>query len=193
MNAYAAAYTDPTRRRDHLLRLERNANTGDATSASGSCRTGGLRVAGGSHRLHRGTTDGDLLIVSAFTGGGTVSTINVYRWNGDANGVPANWDNDPVASGVDCRTRLPAPRRSGLRGRQHGAITTPWLTAAKTNRRRPHPPGRAVLRGRREPDPADLAGKCFNTFIGDTRSSTSLTATLFDFSGGTLGECTRRR
>ena len=34
-----------------------------------------------------------------------------------------------------------------------------------------------------------LGGKCFSTFLGDTRSSTSLTATLFDFSGGTLGKC----
>jgi hypothetical protein len=35
-----------------------------------------------------------------------------------------------------------------------------------------------------------LAGKCFNTFIANTRSSTSLTATIFDFAGGRLGECT---
>ena len=35
----------------------------------------------------------------------------------------------------------------------------------------------------------ELAGKCFNTFIGDTRSSTSLTATIFDFSRGQLGGC----
>ena len=34
-----------------------------------------------------------------------------------------------------------------------------------------------------------LGGKCFNTFIGDTRSSQSLTATLFDFARGVLGEC----
>ena len=34
-----------------------------------------------------------------------------------------------------------------------------------------------------------LGGKCFNTFIGDTRSSTSLTATLFDFAAGQLGSC----
>jgi hypothetical protein len=35
-----------------------------------------------------------------------------------------------------------------------------------------------------------LGGKCFSTFLSDTRSSTSLTATIFDFSRGTLGECT---
>ena len=35
----------------------------------------------------------------------------------------------------------------------------------------------------------NLAGKCFNTFLADTRSSQSLTATLFDFSRGQLGAC----
>ena len=34
-----------------------------------------------------------------------------------------------------------------------------------------------------------LAGRCFNTFLADTRSSQSLTATLFDFSRGQLGAC----
>src|SRR4029079_3686166 len=33
------------------------------------------------------------------------------------------------------------------------------------------------------------APSCFNTFIADTRSSQSLTATLFDFARGQLGEC----
>jgi hypothetical protein len=35
----------------------------------------------------------------------------------------------------------------------------------------------------------NLDGKCFSTFLGDTRSSTSLTATLFDFAGGSVGSC----
>src|SRR5206468_9640704 len=35
-----------------------------------------------------------------------------------------------------------------------------------------------------------LGGRCFNVFIGDTRSSKSLTATLFDFARGSIGECT---
>ena len=46
-------------------------------------------------------TDGDLLVVSEFTGGGDVSTINVYRWNGDD--ATGELGEDPVASGVDCR------------------------------------------------------------------------------------------
>jgi hypothetical protein len=34
-----------------------------------------------------------------------------------------------------------------------------------------------------------LAGTCFNTFLADTRSSTSLTATLFDYARDRLGQC----
>jgi hypothetical protein len=34
-----------------------------------------------------------------------------------------------------------------------------------------------------------LGGRCFNTFLGDTRSSTSLTATLFDYALGQFGAC----
>jgi hypothetical protein len=33
------------------------------------------------------------------------------------------------------------------------------------------------------------APSCFNTFLGDTRSSQELTATLFDYARGQLGEC----
>jgi hypothetical protein len=33
------------------------------------------------------------------------------------------------------------------------------------------------------------APSCFNTFVGDTRSSQELTATLFDYARGQLGEC----
>ena len=33
------------------------------------------------------------------------------------------------------------------------------------------------------------APSCFNTFIADTRSSTALTATLFDYARGQIGSC----
>ena len=70
-------------------------------------------------------------------------------------------------------------------------ITTPWLTAAKTTVGHTLPTA-LFFEARPEPDPSDLGGKCFNTFLGDTRSSTSLTATLFDFSGGDSAAATRR-
>ena len=88
MNAYAAI-VHRARLGDEILYfgLERNANTGTANVGfwflqdDVACEsTGGAVTFSGAH------TDGDLLIVSEFTGGGTVSTINVYRWNGGADG-----------------------------------------------------------------------------------------------------------
>ena len=81
----------------------------------------------GDHR------DGDLLVVSAFTNGGTVSTIDVYRWNGGANG---SLGTTPVAHGVDCKTTAgnTDPACATVNGPTNGTggtITTPWLTANK--------------------------------------------------------------
>jgi len=99
-NAYAASYTDPTSGDDIVyFALERNANTGTADvgfwflQGDVACSsTGGAATFSGAHQ------DGDLLVVSEFTGGGTVSTINAYRWDGGANG---SLNPVPVASGVD--------------------------------------------------------------------------------------------
>ena len=133
--------------------------------------------------------DGDLLVVSEFTSGGTVSTINVYRWDGgDATGVAGQ--PTPVANGVDCRDDTLRPERRGLRSSEHGGDHHAVADLPKPERRVGHRSAIArVLRGRHEPDESDLGGKCFSTFLGDTRSSTSLTATLFDFAGGTIGSC----
>jgi hypothetical protein len=126
--------------------------------------------------------------VSEFTGGGDVSTINVYRWNGGANG---SLGTTPVAGGnnVDCRSAtLPAGDIScGAANR--APITTPWLTASKTSGVGNNVPTAQFYEAGLNLTDAQLGGKCFSTFIGDTRSSTSLTATLFDFSLGVLGSC----
>ena len=41
---------------------------------------------GGTATFTGDHTDGDLLVVSAFTNGGVVSNIDTYRWDGGANG-----------------------------------------------------------------------------------------------------------
>src|SRR5262249_28672306 len=71
-----------------------------------------------------------------------------------------------------------------------GTISTPWLTANKQDG-----VGHALrtsefFEGGLNLTQSGLGGKCFNVFIGDTRSSQSLTATLFDFAKGVIGECT---
>ena len=185
MNAYAGAYTDPTTDDDILyFALERNANTGDANVAFWFLQSAVACPQGGG--LFQGDhVDGDLLIVSAFTNGGVVSTIDVYRWNGGANG---SLGTTPVAHGVDCKTT--AGLDTACATVNTATISTPWLTSNKQDG-----PGHSLrstefFEGGLNLTQAELSGHCFNTFTGDTRSSQSLTATLFDFALGTLGECT---
>ena len=187
MNAYAVAYTDPVTK-DQILyfALERNANTGDANVAfwflQGSASCTGSTNFTGDHQ------DGDLLIVSAFTKGGNVSTVDAYKWQGGANG---SLNTVPVAHGVDCRdsvhTTLNDPECAAA---NTSAITTQWTTENKTDGVGHTLQSGEFFEGGINLTDSGLAGKCFNTFIADTRSSQSLTATLYDFAVGSLGECT---
>jgi len=191
MNAYAAAYTAPGGDQVVYFGLERNVNTGTANVGFwflqddvGCTTTSGRAAFTGDHR------DGDLLIVSEFSNGGTVSTINVYRWDGGANG---SLRTTPVATGADCRTTLandPVCATSNTTANGiGGTITTPWLTANAQDKVGNKLRTSEFFEGGLNLTDSDLDGKCFNVFIGDTRSSTSLTATLFDYARGKIGQC----
>lgn len=188
MNAYAASYTASNGDEILYFALERNVNTGDANvgfwflqGAVGCSSTGAAADFTGGHQ------DGDLLVVSEFSGGGDVSTINAYRWNGDD--ATGSLGTVPVASGADCRGDSVDPDDRICGAANTVPITTPWQTAAKTTIGNSLPIAQFFEGGINLTD-SNLGGKCFNSFLGDTRSSTSLTATLFDFAGGQLGACT---
>jgi hypothetical protein len=188
MNAYSGAYTDPTTQHDVLyFALERNANTGDGNVGFWFLQDGtvGCESPGGSVAFTGNHQTGDLLIVSAFTNGGAVSTIDVYRWVGGANGSlnPA-----PVAHGVDCKST--GGSDTACATVNTGTITTPWVTSNKQDGVVNHSLRISeFFEGGLDLTAAGLSGACFNTFMGVTRSSQSLTATLFDFALGQLGEC----
>ncbi|GAB3059509.1 hypothetical protein GCM10027053_21740 [Intrasporangium mesophilum] len=189
MNSYTTAYTAPNGDQILYFALERNANTGDANVAFwflqdknvGCNDNGGTAAFTGQH------VDGDLLIVSAFTNGGVVSNIDAYRWNGGANG---SLNPTPVASahGADCKTTGAGDNACATVNT--GTITTPWSTSNKQDGVGHSLRSTEFFEGGLNLTKTGLGGKCFNTFMADTRSSQSLTATLFDFSLGTLGECT---
>lgn len=191
MNAYALAYTDPTTDDEILyFGLERNTNTGDANVAfwflqdEVACSSsGGAAPFTGDHQ------NGDLLVVSAFTNGGDVSNVDVYEWVGE----PDNGHLDPnpvITGGADCRDEPAGPPPDDACGIVNlENITTPWPTAnfrdgvGTTLRSTEFYEGGVNLTAN------ELGGKCFTTFLADTRSSQELNATLFDFSLGQLGEC----
>jgi hypothetical protein len=88
-NAFAAAYTDPGT--GHLILyagLDRFSNSGTSTAGfwflGNQLSKSVTGTVGGSGAGFNGThQDGDILLISNFSIGGSVSTIAVYRWTGD--------------------------------------------------------------------------------------------------------------
>ena len=130
--------------------------------------------------------NGDLFIVSAFTNGGTQPTIDVYQWQnaGTANAglvAVSTGDASCVANGVG---QTPACAI----GNSSGAIATAWPYGGST-------PGSVPANGFFEGgidlsvlNPA-VALPCFSSYLGETRSSQELTATVKDFALGSLNSC----
>lgn len=185
-NVYAAAYTDPTSGHKIIyFALERNDNSGDGNVAfwflqdgSVGCNasTSGVNVPFTGHH-----TNGDILVVSAFTNGGTVSNITAYAWNNGALGTA------PIAQGGDCKnsTGLDATCATV----NVPTITVPWLTANKQDGVQHNLRESEFFEGGLDLTASHLANTCFSSFLGDTRSSQSLTATIFDYAGGSFQHC----
>ena len=192
MNAYAVSYVVPSGADvgDEVMyfALERNANTGTGNVGFWFLQDGTVDCVspGGSTAFTGAHQTGDLLIVSEFSQGGAVSTIFAYQWVGGPNG---GIDPNPVAQGASCSSasggddicaQVNAGTLSGI----------PWSTANKQDGVGHSLRVSEFFEGGINLTESGLGGKCFNVFIGDTRSSTSLTATIFDFSRGRLGGCT---
>jgi hypothetical protein len=202
MNAYAVSYA-PTGGDEVLyFGLERNGNEGAASVGfwflqDGTVDCVGPETGGGAVQFDGNHRDGDLLVVSEFTNGGTVSTIKVFRWVGGINGCvdnpaptsPGSCDGQPITTGGDCITGAD-PNDAACATVNNGTLTNiPWLTAEKTT------VGHTLFaneffEGGVNLTDTNLGDKCFNTFLASTRASQELGANLHDFSRGNLGACT---
>jgi hypothetical protein len=126
---------------------------------------------------------GDLLVLTDFSNGGDVSTINIYQWTGSGLSFLAGGDaqkcggsaTDPFCGIVNA-----------------GTITMPWSFTDKSLT-----PSNGALNGEffeagvnLSSPQINLGGECFATLVSETRSSTSTTATLKDFVIGGFGRCT---
>ncbi|EEG07757.1 hypothetical protein [Pseudogulbenkiania ferrooxidans] len=202
-NAYAVAYTKTVGTSDgkpHLfvyfgLDVASNDGTKDVgfwflKDPTVSCPAGnGTTSFTGTH------TDGDILIVSEFTNGGRVSTINAYRWNGGADG---SLGPNPVASGGECDGTafdVCAKVNGAVLNGDGNTPDVPWLVKTKQSN-----PSSTDYTSSKDLDigeffeggidltSAGISG-CFNRYLADTRSSTSLGATIFDFTLGNFSNC----
>ena len=199
MNSYAASYAPAGGDEILYFGLERNGNEGAANvgfwflqDPTIACNAPG----GGNFQFTGNHEDGDLLVVSQFTNGGTVSTIEVFEWQGGANGciddpdTAGACDGLPIASGADCRAPGTPLGDEACAAVNAGTIAiTPWTTVEKTT------VGHSLFaneffEGGINLTDTGLGGKCFNTFLANTRASQELGANLHDFSVGSLGGCT---
>ncbi|HEV8604481.1 MAG TPA: hypothetical protein VGQ99_03895 [Tepidisphaeraceae bacterium] len=176
-HAYAAMYTDAATG-DVILYagLDRFDNSGDATAGFWFLQNSvgenlGVTTNGG-HPFIGSHSDGDILLVSDFTIGGSTSTIKVFRWTG----------NDATGSLV----AVPAPPNSTFAIVNGAAIGVPWSFKDKSGNTGPAT-GEFLEEG------VNLSalglGGCFSNFIAETRSSQSPTATLSDFVIGNFNTC----
>ena len=122
--------------------------------------------------------DGDLLIVSDFSTGGAVSTINVFKWVGGANGsLVLNESRSPAPCDPTSGTNVLCAIVNPIDG-----VPSPWGFLNKSGET-------AFAHGEFLEGGIDLQSifpnniPCFTTFMAETRSSTSPTSTLSDFTG----------
>jgi hypothetical protein len=202
MNAYAASYTASNG--DHIIYfgMEKNVDNGvndvgfwflqGNADCTGS--PGGGTAWSGTHVV------GDVLVVSEFSNGGGVSNVTAYKWVGGNNPLV------PLGQGGDCKTttggdNLCATTNAFSTDASSPAshpwnenVTTKWVTANGSDVGNTVVPPDFFEGGINITKIFTAAGggtvpSCFNTFVGDTRSSKETGATLFDYARGVLGEC----
>jgi hypothetical protein len=183
--------------------LDRFDNSGDAQNGvwffqskvtQNGAKSGGGTGFTGVHTLN------DVLVVSDFSNGGAISTITVYTWDPacTATNKPfpfcadANLHLQATSDNANCKT-LPAGQDVGDKfcGLVNPTtITMPWTFVDKSGT-----PANGALNGEMYEEGINLsllglAGTCFTSVLHETRSSTSTTAVLKDFTVGQLGKCT---
>jgi hypothetical protein len=124
-------------------------------------------------------TNGDILVLSNFSNGGNVPNIRVFEWYG-VNDVRQ-------ISGADslCGT---TPGDEACAITSDNGVTSPWPFDPKSGPNDIFSSG-AFYEGGVDLEALGFGGDCFSSFLAETRSSTSITATLKDFVLGGLGEC----
>jgi len=156
---------------------------GGGTSFTGTpCPSGATNCGPGD--LHR---DGDIFIVSAFTQGGAIGTIQVYHWDHNAGGLVLD-DNQNAAQ---CNPAAPS-QTIVCAIVNTGNTAAPWPYTPKSGTPQVFPQGSFfeggfdltqlfIALGRAQP--------CFSTFLAETRSAQSTTAQLKDFVLGNFQLC----
>jgi hypothetical protein len=167
------------------LKPDGSFGSGDTTSSSDITCAAGASAPAAAH------VQGDILIVSDFSIGGTISTITVYQWDtacpATANCVSANIEQLNTIANAKCGLAA-NDAFCGIVNPTNGTIA-PWNFTDKSG-------NNTYLQGEMYEGginlsalSASIASECFSSFAAESRSSTSITATLKDFVLGNFGQC----
>ncbi len=209
LNGFAARYTLPasattcpggggTSCSVVFFGMDRFDNAGDAQNAFwffqnpiglGTTKVGAGQTFTGVHK------NGDLLVVSDFSIGGTISTISVYLWNSSctAAGKPnascadSNLQLLQTSSAANCTTSSATAAFCGIVNPADGT-TAPWSFTDKTGHST-FQQGEFYEGGINLSLFPGLAQECFASTLAESRSSTSTSAVLKSFVLGNFGTC----
>jgi hypothetical protein len=159
--------------------------------------TTGTAASGGGFNFDGVHKNGDLLIISDFSNGGTTSIITIYAWNtactkaglvlGNGNTCgDNNLERLKAPSESNCATSTATSVACGIVNPDDGT-TSPWSFTDKSG-------NSTYLQGEFYEGGVNLSklglgGECFASVMSETRSSQSTTAVLKDFVLGGFGDC----
>jgi hypothetical protein len=145
----------------------------------GSTKSGGGFNFTGVHK------NGDVLVISDFSNGGTTSTITVYKWNDTVSG---NLELLATSDSAGCATAGDGDGFCGIVNPAEIPLTTaPWSFTDKSGNH--NYLNGELYEGGINLSTLGLGGECFASVASETRSSTSTTATLKDFVLGNFAQC----
>ncbi|HEX2753921.1 MAG TPA: hypothetical protein VHM48_00570, partial [Candidatus Limnocylindrales bacterium] len=184
-HAYAASYVKDGHTFVYFgldkLAVNGDSNVGFWFFKNGIGLTGGP-TSGGFAPQH---TVGDLLVLSQFTNGGVVSTIDLYEWVGSGG---SNGTLDKIAAGNAC-TGSPAVDKACAIANT-APTAAPWAYHPKSGPDNIFPTA-SFFEGGIDLDQLFAPGKapCFSGFLADTRTSQDVNAVLKDVAVGQFNTC----
>jgi hypothetical protein len=161
--------------------LDRFANNGDAQVGFWFFRRAVALGSGGS--FSGAHTVGDILVLSHFTQGGSVSDVNIYRWVGSG-GSDGSLDLLMIAK--DCSAAASDDAACAIVNKAD--TSSPWSYVPKAGASGVFPEG-SFYEGGINVSRLVPGVDCFKSFMAETRSSQSVTAQLKDLALGPFDTC----
>jgi uncharacterized repeat protein (TIGR01451 family) len=189
-NVYAAVFTIPAGAPENAghtvlnLGIERLSNNGDSFAGFWLLKDPTVGCSGTNNFSGKHQT-GDTLILTNFTNGGGAANVSVFQWTG---GPTGSLSTTPLATGNVCGVAPGGTAGDSVCAISNAAtISSPWTpTSHQTNTFT-----EAAIDLTNVFSAGSTSGPCFSNFLGETRSSQEITATLKDFGGGLLNTCTQ--